>query len=45
VMTRTPVEYVPPADKLTFPFNIRPLLAVWNALYLRRHDHRPDFKP
>jgi len=42
VMTRTPVEYVPPANKLTFPFNIRPLLAVWNALYLRRHDHRPD---
>lgn len=42
VMTRTPVESVPPANKLTFPFNVRPLLATWNALYLRRGGYRPD---
>jgi len=42
VMTRTPVDYVPPANRLTFPFNVRPMLAVWNALYLRRDGYRPD---
>jgi len=42
LMTRTPVEYVAPANRLTFPFNVRPFLAVWNALYLRRDGYRPD---
>ena len=42
VMTRTPVDYVAPANKLTFPFNIRPLLAVWNGLYLHRDEVRSD---
>jgi mono/diheme cytochrome c family protein len=42
VMTRTPVDYVPPANRLTFPFNVRSLLAVWNALYLRHDGFRPD---
>jgi mono/diheme cytochrome c family protein len=41
-MTRTPVEYVPPANKLAFPFNVRPLMAVWNALHLPRDNYRAD---
>jgi mono/diheme cytochrome c family protein len=42
VMSRTPVDYVPPANRPTFPFNVRPLLAVWNALHLHGGDYRPD---
>jgi mono/diheme cytochrome c family protein len=42
VMTRTPVDQVPPANRLTFPFNVRPLLAFWNALHLRRDGYRAD---
>lgn len=42
VMTRTPVDHVPPANRLAFPFNMRPLLAIWNALHLHRDDVRTD---
>lgn len=42
VMTRTPVEGRPPPNRLRFPFNLRPLLAVWDGLYLRRGPFEPD---
>jgi mono/diheme cytochrome c family protein len=36
MMTRDPVHLVIPENKLAFPFNIRPLIAGWNLLFLRR---------
>lgn len=38
LMTRTPVHAPPPHNDLPFPFNVRPVLAFWNALYLRPGD-------
>ena len=35
LMSRTPVRTTQPANELLFPLNFRPLLAFWNALYLR----------
>jgi len=35
LMSRTPVRTMQPANELVFPLNFRPLLAFWNALYLR----------
>ncbi|WP_454689056.1 cytochrome c [Achromobacter aloeverae] len=34
LMTRTPVATSPPDNALSFPYSFRPLLAVWNLLYL-----------
>ena len=34
VMTRDPVRFEPPANRLRFPMQFRPLVAFWNALYL-----------
>ncbi|MBV8032552.1 MAG: c-type cytochrome [Betaproteobacteria bacterium] len=38
VMTRDPVRSPPPRNDLAFPFNIRPLVAGWNQLYLGKDD-------
>ncbi len=35
-MTRAPVRSAPPATSLAFPFNVRPLMAMWNALFVHR---------
>jgi len=35
LMSRTPVHAEPPHNALLFPLNFRPVLAFWNALYLR----------
>jgi mono/diheme cytochrome c family protein len=35
LMSRTPVRAAAPANDLMFPLNFRPMLAFWNALYLR----------
>jgi nicotinate dehydrogenase subunit B len=41
LMAQSPVRADVPQNTLAFPFNIRPLLAGWNALF-----HRPDtFQP
>jgi mono/diheme cytochrome c family protein len=42
MMTRTPVQYTPPANNLTFPFNFRPLVAGWNLLFLRTGELPED---
>ena len=42
VMTRDPVYAETPRNRLNFPFNIRPLLAGWKALYLKRGVYRAD---
>ncbi len=34
LMAQPPVRYQPPATQLAFPFNLRPLMAGWNALFL-----------
>lgn len=36
LMSQTPVKQVQPANDLQFPFNMRPLMAGWNALFLRK---------
>jgi nicotinate dehydrogenase subunit B len=41
LMAQTPVTSEPPQNALRFPFNLRPLVAGWNALF---HDASP-FKP
>jgi mono/diheme cytochrome c family protein len=42
LMTRQPVTAKTPETKLPFPFDIRPLMAGWNLLFLDRSPLRPD---
>jgi mono/diheme cytochrome c family protein len=41
-MTRAPLDAPARANDLRFPFGFRPLLAVWNTLYLKRDPFMPD---
>jgi mono/diheme cytochrome c family protein len=40
--TTPAVRYTPPANKLTFPLNVRMVVKGWNLLYLDSHEYRPD---
>ncbi|MGI4859588.1 MAG: c-type cytochrome, partial [Janthinobacterium lividum] len=42
LMAQPAVPVPAPATRLRFPFNLRPLLAGWNALYLTPGAYRPD---
>jgi nicotinate dehydrogenase subunit B len=42
LMVQAPVVAAPPRTRLTFPFNLRPLLAAWNAMFHRAAEFRPD---
>lgn len=42
VMSRTPVSARTPPNELTFPFNLRPLLAGWKLLYFKPGRFTPD---
>jgi mono/diheme cytochrome c family protein len=42
IITRDPVQSVPPANKLSFPYNIRPLIAGWKLLFLQRGPRNDD---
>lgn len=42
LMTREPVRAEPPQNALSFPFNIRALVAGWNLLFLDRTPWQPD---
>lgn len=42
MMTRKPVDAVPPSNALPFPFNVRALLAVWKLLFLDSRPFEPD---
>jgi nicotinate dehydrogenase subunit B len=42
LMSRVPVAAAPEATRLAFPFNIRPLMAVWNGLFLRTGEVAAD---
>lgn len=42
LMTRPAVSHRPPANRLSFPFNVRAFLGVWKALYLHPGPYRRD---
>jgi len=42
LMTRQPVNQTPRANDLRFPFNLRPLLAVWDLMFLKPDEWRPN---
>ncbi|WP_341988898.1 molybdopterin cofactor-binding domain-containing protein [Azorhizobium sp. AG788] len=42
LMSQAPVSAPTPASRMTFPFNIRPLMAGWNALFLRPGQMQAD---
>lgn len=42
LMTRPAVAQRRPENRLSFPFNLRPLIAVWKALYFRPGRWRAD---
>ena len=42
LMVQKPVEQHVPASSLRFPFNMRPLLAGWNALFHKPEVFQPD---
>jgi len=42
LMSAEPVAAKPPETRLAFPFNVRPLLAGWNALFHRNEPYVPD---
>ncbi|MFM0735496.1 molybdopterin-dependent oxidoreductase [Paraburkholderia sediminicola] len=37
LMAQTPVRSRPPETKLAYPFSVRPLMTVWNGLFLGRN--------
>lgn len=42
IQSVAPSPYTPPKNKLNFPFNIRSLLGVWKAMYLKIGPFKPD---
>ncbi|MGY3239898.1 MULTISPECIES: molybdopterin cofactor-binding domain-containing protein [unclassified Bradyrhizobium] len=42
LMAQPAVRTTAPANALAFPFNFRPLLAGWNALFHRAREFKPD---
>src|SRR3954469_17866751 len=42
LMAQPAVRATQPANTLTFPFNLRPLLAGWNALFHQTREFKPD---
>ena len=42
LMSQPAVKQTPPANEMRFPFNMRFLMAGWNALYLGRGEYRPN---
>ncbi|WP_407147658.1 molybdopterin cofactor-binding domain-containing protein [Bradyrhizobium sp. ORS 86] len=42
LMAQAPVRAETPKNALAFPFNLRPLLAGWNALFHQASPFRPD---
>lgn len=38
LMSQAPVKQLQPANDMRFPFNMRPLMAGWNALFLRKGE-------
>jgi nicotinate dehydrogenase subunit B len=42
LMAQAPVKATPSNNELAFPFNLRPLLAGWNALFHQADTFKPD---
>ena len=42
LMAQPAVRATAPANTLAFPFNVRPLLAGWNALFHQTREFKPD---
>jgi nicotinate dehydrogenase subunit B len=42
LMAQQPVRATAPKNELRFPFNLRPLMAGWNALFHRSETFQPD---
>src|SRR5438105_6765962 len=42
MMAQPAVRATAPANTLGFPFNLRPLLAAWNALFHQTREFKPD---
>lgn len=42
LISQPAVEHSPPVTRLPFPLNQRPLVAGWNALYLKQGEFKPD---
>src|SRR5690348_13801045 len=42
LMTRQPVAAAVPANRLSFPFDRRPMIAGWKLLFLRSETYHPD---
>jgi mono/diheme cytochrome c family protein len=42
LMTRQPVQARPPSNQLSFPLNMRLVLAGWKLLFLRQGPYEPD---
>lgn len=42
LMSQAPVRAEVPATQLAFPFGVRPLMGLWNALYLKPGPDNPD---
>ncbi|GLX15502.1 aldehyde dehydrogenase [Pseudomonas straminea] len=42
LMSQDPVKQSAPANQMSFPFNIRPLMAGWNTLFLGRGEYQAD---
>nr|WP_295835494.1 molybdopterin cofactor-binding domain-containing protein [uncultured Azospirillum sp.] len=41
MMTQQPVRSETPANTMRFPFNLRPMMAGWNTLFLNRETYKP----
>lgn len=42
LMSQPPVRAAVPPSELRFPYSVRPLLGIWNALYLKPGPETPD---
>lgn len=42
LMSQPAVSQAPKANKMSFPFNVRPLMAGWNTLFLGRGEYQAD---
>ena len=42
LMAQAPMKTAVPNNRLAFPFNLRPLLAGWNALFHQADAYKPD---
>ncbi|MHA5987374.1 molybdopterin cofactor-binding domain-containing protein [Pseudomonas aeruginosa] len=42
LISQTPVRQEAPANQMSFPFNQRPLMAGWNALFLKQGEYQPN---